>query len=106
MIALAKKTKPPVSMNIFLLNFLVTHDHYFKNRTGRTDRFNREPGASPVRLKPPNRSTTGQKPENRAKTGVEPEIKKKNGLMSGSVFKTMPMMHQTMPQVQPSTEKM
>ena len=26
MIALAKKTKPPVSMNIFLLNFLVTHD--------------------------------------------------------------------------------
>ena len=104
MIALAKKTKPPVSMNIFLLNFLVTHDHCFKNRTGR---FNREPGASPVRLKPPNRSTTGQKPENRAKTGVEPEIKKKkNSLMSGSVFKTMPMMHQTMPQVQPSTEKM
>ena len=66
MIALAKKTKPPVSMNIFLLNFLVTHDHYFKNRTGRTDRFNREPGASPVRLKASkpvnNRPKTSQKP--------------------------------------------
>ena len=44
------------------------------DRTGRSDRFNREPGANPVRLKPP---TTGQKPENLSKTGVELEIKKK-----------------------------
>ena len=53
------------------------------DRTGRSDRFNREPGANPVRLKPP-------KPvKNRAKTGVEPKIKKKNDWLSGSVFKTM-----------------
>ena len=39
--------------------------HCFKNRTGRSDRFNREPGASPVRLKaskPVNNRKTGQKP--------------------------------------------
>ena len=62
-------------------------------KTGPADRFNREPGASLVRLKASkpvnNRSTTGKPAKNRGWT----ENFQKNGSMPGSVFKTMGNAH-------------
>ena len=67
-----------------------TYKHCFKNGPDRPVR-PVQPGTG-SQSGPVNTPKTGQQPvKNRAKTGVEPEIKKKNGLMSGSVFKTMPI---------------